>query len=137
MLSRVMIRYLSRTIFALSFVGFVAVAQVGHPVKGAWLGMYGPDAADQRRIRLLLDWENREIVGVIDPGRNSTEIERVSIDYDTWTMTIEADLASDGGGVARFVATGTVDNLGSWTNRRYKGTYTHGSESGEFQFLIN
>ena len=114
----------------------IAVGQAGHPVKGSWIGFYGPDS-DQQRMRLFLDWKDREVVGVINPGRNSTPIDSVTIDYDTWTMTIEANLPQANGQAARFIATGIVDNLGSWTNRRYRGTYTHGDESGEFTFLIN
>jgi len=130
-------RDLSRVAIAVLIVSSTAIAQVGHPAKGSWLGYYGPDAGNQRRIRLLLDWEDRQVVGVINPGRSAVEISRVAIDYETWTMTIETDELPMDGKVARFVATGTMDNLGSWTKRRYRGSYTHGTESGEFEFFIN
>ena len=112
-------------------------AQVGHPAKGSWLGYWGPSEADQRRLRLLLDWENREIVGTINPGRNSVTIDRTAIDYETWTMTFEAELPRDDGTPSRLVATGVLDNLGSWTNRRYRGTYVHGDEEGTFELYLN
>ena len=35
-----------------------AVAQVGHPAKGSWLGFWGPDAKQQHRVVLLLDWRD-------------------------------------------------------------------------------
>ena len=130
-------RFLSGLVLSAILLGSLAVAQVGHPVKGSWVGYYGPSETEQRRIRLLLDWDDREIVGVINPGRNASTIDRVTIDYETWTLTIEADLPREGGDPARFVAAGVIDNLGSWTNRRYMGTYTHGAEAGNFQFLIN
>lgn len=114
-----------------------AGAQTGHPAKGSWLGYWGPDESEQRRIRLLLDWEDRTVVGTINPGRNGVEIDSTAIDYDTWTLTIEADMPSGDGGVSRFVASGKLENLGSWTNRRYSGTYTFGDESGDFSLLIN
>jgi hypothetical protein len=136
MLARRLSQFSFTTIFCLLFVS-AALAQAGHPVKGSWLGFYGPDAGEQRRMRLLFDWKDQELLGVINPGRYSVDIDSVSIDYDTWTMTIEANLPRKDGEMARFVATGVIDNLGSWTNRRYKGSYTHGAESGEFQFLIN
>jgi len=41
------------------------------------------------------------------------------------------------GGTQRYVATGVLENLGSWTNRRYSGTYTHGDESGTFMVTLN
>ena len=124
---------------ALLAAGFAAAAaaQVGHPAKGSWLGYYGPSDDDQERLRLLLDWENREIIGTINPGRNGIPIERAELDVDSWTLTIEADMPVDGGGSARFVATGRLENLGSWTNRTYSGTYVHGNERGEFRVVLN
>jgi hypothetical protein len=112
-------------------------AQVGHPAKGSWLGFWGPDDASRKRILLLLDWENREVVGTINPGRNAVTIDSAEIDYSTWTMTLEAQMPVDGGGTAAWVAVGKLENLGSWVNRRYSGTYTHGGESGTFLVTLN
>jgi hypothetical protein len=114
-----------------------ALAQVGHPAKGSWLGYWGPNETQRNRMLLVLDWENREIVGQINPGPNGVPIERAEIDYDTWTLTIEADMPKSGGGTARYVATGKLENLGSWTNRRYSGTYRHGDEQGTFLVTLN
>ncbi len=114
-----------------------ALAQTGHPAKGSWLGYWGPDESEQRRVLLLLDWEDRAIVGVINPGPRAVEITRAEIDYDTWTMTLEADMPTEEGAAARWVAVGTLENLGSWKNRRYSGSYTHGDESGAFTVTLN
>jgi hypothetical protein len=114
-----------------------AHAQTGHPAKGSWLGYWGAGQADQRRLFILLDWENREITGLINPGPDAVTITRAEIDYATWTMTLEADMPTADGGAAKWVATGKLENLGSWTNRRYSGTYTHGEESGEFSLTLN
>lgn len=119
------------------FVAFGALAQTGHPAKGSWLGYWGPDESDQRRFRLLLDWENRSLGGTINPGRNGIEIDSASINYENWTMTLEADMPTENGGTERLVAVGVLENLGSWTNRRYSGTYTLGAESGSFMLHIN
>jgi hypothetical protein len=118
-------------------IGTPVVAQVGHPAKGSWLGFWGPDDGSRNRILLLLDWENREIVGTINPGRNAVTIDSAEIDYDTWTMTLEARMPVDGGGSATWVAVGKLENLGSWVNRRYSGTYTHGDETGTFLVTLN
>ena len=77
------------------------------------------------------------LVGTINPGRNSVEVRRAEIDYDTWTLTIEAEMPTGAGGTAPFVATGKLENLGSWVNRRYSGTYTHGAEQGVFLLTLN
>jgi hypothetical protein len=113
-------------------------AQTGHPAKGTWLGYWGPDEDTQRRIVLHLDWAARQVVGEVNPGPNESILSRAEIDYDTWTMTLEAELpAADGGAPERWVAVGKLENLGSWTNRRYSGTYTHGEEAGEFRVTLN
>ena len=114
-----------------------ALAQLGHPVKGSWLGYWGPTPEVQRRIVLQLDWKNREVVGVINPGKKAVKITRASIDYATWTLTLESDLPSATGPNQRWVATGKMENLGSWTNRRYSGTYRHGTETGKFSVTLH
>jgi hypothetical protein len=124
-------------VIALAFGGATAGAQVGHPVKGSWLGYWGPSETEQHRILLVLDWENREIVGTINPGPNAVPIDRAEIDYSSWVLTIEADMPVEDGGTARYVATGQLENLGSWVNRRYSGTYRHGSEAGTFSLTLN
>jgi hypothetical protein len=86
---------------------------------------------------LLLDWENREIVGTINPGPNGVPLDRAEIDYATWTLTIEAQMPLESGGTAPYVATGKLENLGSWVNRRYSGTYKHGAETGTFLLTLN
>ena len=118
-------------------VAMPAAGQVGHPAKGSWLGYWGADDTNRNRMLLVLDWEDQQVVGTINPGRNGAAIERATIDYDDWTMTIEARLPVDGGEPAHFVATGKLENLGSWVNRRYSGTYTHGGQSGTFSLTLN
>jgi len=120
-------------------VALPVLSQVGHPAKGSWSGYWGPDASDQRRMLLLLDWENQKITGTINPGRNGIAIERSSLDVANWTLTIEAEMPAQGssGPAGRFVATGKLENLGSWTNRRYSGTYRLGDETGTFLLSLN
>ena len=130
-------KYLSWLSIPALLFAVVAAAQVGHPAKGSWIGYWGPSGADQRRLRLLLDWENRSLNGTLNPGRNGVDIDQIDIDYDTWTLTIEANMPDEDGDVARLVATGVLDNLGSWTNRRYAGTYTYGNEAGTFLLMLN
>ncbi|MGD8325131.1 MAG: hypothetical protein PVF50_12260 [Gammaproteobacteria bacterium] len=130
-------RRIAWAVLATSMLAVASFAQTGHPAKGSWLGYWGPNDADQRRIRLLLDWEDRTVTGRINPGRNEVPIAASSIDYDTWTLTIEAEMPAESGNMERFVAIGVLDNLGSWTNRRYAGTYTFGNESGQFELMLN
>ncbi|HUQ53584.1 MAG TPA: hypothetical protein VM692_15260 [Gammaproteobacteria bacterium] len=114
-----------------------APAQVGHPAKGSWSGYWGTSDAAKRRILLVLDWRDQKITGVINPGPNQVPIEKADLDVNSWTLRLEASMPTDGGGKARFVTTGQLTNLGSWTTRTYAGTYVFGDERGRFTVTLN
>jgi len=120
-------------------IALPALSQVGHPAKGSWLGYWGPNQDDQRRMLLLLDWEDQAITGTINPGRNAVEIEQASLDVSDWMLTIEAEMPVERGSdrTAHFEATGKLENLGSWSSRHYSGTYRFGNETGTFSLTIN
>lgn len=121
-----------------AFTGaFPAIAQVGHPAKGSWSGYWGTSNDTKNRILLLLDWVDNEIVGTINPGPKAVEIGKTNLDVSTWTLTLEADMPTADGRTARFVTTGKLENLGSWTNRTYSGTYVLGTERGTFIVTLN
>jgi hypothetical protein len=131
-----MLRRSSVLVALVSFAGF-AYAQVGHPAKGSWSGYWGTSDADKHRILLVLDWRNRELSGEINPGPNAVKLDKVSLDVDTWTMTFETLMPDATGRKVPFVATGKLSNLGSWTNRKYAGTYSFGPEKGRFTVTLN
>lgn len=108
------------------------LAQTGHPAKGSWSGELTSSTSETTRIRLLIDAWNGELSGSVNPGRNAVEMSSVELDADTWTLTIEAPMEE-----GELVLTGTLSNLGSWTNRKYIGTYTLGDTSGEFDITLN
>jgi hypothetical protein len=121
----------------MTLAAVVAHAQAGHPAKGSWSGYWGPSEAQKRRILLVLDWKNNEIVGTINPGPNAVKIDKATLDVDTWTLKLEANMPTGSGKTARYVTTGKLQNLGSWNNRRYSGTYELGSEHGTFAVALN
>jgi hypothetical protein len=114
-----------------------AAAQVGHPAKGSWSGYWGTSPEHKTRILLLLDWVDNQIVGTINPGEKAVKIDKANLDVSTWTLTIEANMPTSDGKTARYVATGKLENLGSWTNRTYTGTYQFGAEHGTFKVALN
>ena len=120
-----------------AFAVGTAAAQAGHPVKGSWSGYWGPSEAQKHRILMMLDWQNNEIVGTFNPGPNAVKVEKATLDVDTWTLTLEAHMPVPGGGTERYVTTGKIENLGSWNNRRYSGTYEFGKERGTFIVALN
>jgi hypothetical protein len=118
-------------------LGTAVLAQVGHPAKGSWSGYWGTSEASKRRMLLVLDWRDRQISGVINPGPNQVRIDKADLDVDTWTLKLEAAMPTTGGATAPFVATGQLTNLGSWTTRTYSGTYVFGAETGKFTVTLN
>ncbi len=118
-------------------VALPLLSQAGHPAKGSWSGDWGPTEDHRNRILLLLDWDGNEITGTINPGPNAIEIQSAELDPSTWTLTIEAMVPVDGGNLERYVVTGMLENLGSWTNRTYSGAYTHGDDTGTFAVTLN
>jgi hypothetical protein len=114
-----------------------AGAQAGHPVKGSWSGYWGPSEAEKHRILMVLDWKDNEVVGTFNPGPNAVKVDKATLDVATWTLTLEAQMPTPSGGKARYVTTGKLENLGSWNNRRYSGTYEFGRERGTFMVALN
>jgi hypothetical protein len=114
-----------------------ALAQVGHPAKGGWVGYWGPTGAEQRRLMLEMDWRGNQVVAVINPGPKAATVKRAELDHETWTLVLEAELPDSAGKPVRWVATGKLENLGSWTNRRYSGTYQFGGETGRFLVTLH
>ena len=130
-------RYGCRILLVFLMLAGTATAQVGHPAKGSWLGYWGPDTKTQHRMVLNLDWRNRQVVGQVNPGPGAANVTRADIDYATWTMTMEASLPDASGRIQKWVGTGKLENLGSWTNRVYSGTYVFGTEKGNFKLTLH
>jgi hypothetical protein len=122
---------------AIIAVALPAAAQVGHPAKGSWSGYWGTSPQHKTRILLLLDWVDNQVTGTINPGPKAVKIDKTALDVATWTLTIEANMPTTDGKTARYVATGKLENLGSWTNRTYTGTYQFGTERGTFKVALN
>lgn len=126
---------LVRTILfaCLTVLAFPAMPQTGHPAKGSWSGDLTPFTSEgPERIRLLIDAWNGELSGTVNPGRRGVEMTSVELDADSWTLTIRADMPE-----GLLVMEGKLSNLGSWTNRKYRGAYTLGGDKGTFDITLN
>ena len=120
------------TFFACLGFSAVLMAQTGHPAKGSWSGDLTPASGPAIHMRLLLNAKNGDLTGAINPGKTGVPMEKVALDAATWTLTINAPMKE-----GALVLTGKLSNLGSWTNRKYIGTYTLGNQKGKFEFIIN
>lgn len=111
-----------------------ATAQEGHPLSGTWSGEWtrGPEA--RSRITLVMNWDGKAITGTINPGPDAADLSRVTVDYDKWTVRIEAERKDASGKPVRIVAEGTLDDLGSW-HRTLTGAWTEGGGKGTFKLM--
>ena len=126
---------LSRIVLIITCLGFAvpAISQTGHPAKGSWSGDLTSFSSDSPiRVRMLIEAWNGELSGTVNPGRRSVEMTSVELDPENMALTIQADMP-DGA----LLLEGKLSNLGSWTNRKYRGAYTLGNSKGTFDISFN
>jgi hypothetical protein len=107
-------------------------AQTGHPAKGSWSGELTPASGQAEHIRLLINAKNGDLSGTVNPGRKAIDMSSVELDPTKWALDIKAKTPE-----GDLILKGTLSNLGSWTNRKYIGTYTQGAKTGKFEITLN
>ena len=108
------------TILLGSLMSTVASAQEGHPLKGSWIGEWTGNETHGDFVLLVLDWDGKNVTGVINPGTDNMNIEKVDLDPSDWSVTIEAD---------GYVLEGTIQQL-EIPSRSISGTWKNGNRSG-------
>lgn len=113
-------------------------AQYGHPLKGSWSG---ERMAGAQSVRLLvnLDWDGKEVTGVINPGANAATVRKVAVDSSkpsAWVVRLEAERKDASGKVVPIVIDGTLENIGAY-RRFITGTWTEGGMKGNFKLTRN
>ena len=98
-------------------------AQQGHPLTGTWSGDWGASAAQRHQITLVLNWDGKNVTGLINPGPDAIPIKSVAVDVSTWTIRIQAEGIS---------AEGKLEDLGSY-HRTITGTWQQGAAKGDFK----
>ena len=114
-----------------------AFAQFGHPLGGQWSGGWGKDNVN--RLLLNLNWDGKEMTGVINPGPNAATVKKVTFDYSnpaSWGVKIEADGKDASGKSVPIVMDGKLENIGAYY-KVFHGTWTQGSQKGEFTVTRN
>jgi hypothetical protein len=118
------------TLFVAGLSGAVSVAaQEGHPLKGSWLGTWGPAKTHSNDIVLVLNWDGKTISGTINPGVDDAPIKNATLNPDGWVVHLEADVKEKSGTVLNYVIDGKIENL-SFHNRAIVGTWKNQRESG-------
>ena len=107
-------------------------AQEGHPVKGSWIGVWEGNPTHDEFLLIILDWNGREISGMINPGTDNIEITSAELDPSDWSVRIEADTEDANGRSVDYVLEGTIHDL-ELPNRYITGTWRNGNSNGDLE----
>jgi hypothetical protein len=99
----------------------------GHPLKGIWIGDWGPDKAKRTPVLIEMNWNGKAITGSISPDADKIAFTKADVDYTNWTVHLEAQ-----SGGTKYVIDGKIENLGS-LSRSIVGTWTQGNQKGDFK----
>jgi hypothetical protein len=103
-------------------------AQQGHPLTGTWSGDWGTTSSQRNHLTFVMNWDGKNVTGLINPGPDSIVLASVFVDTTTWTVRIEADTKDK----VHISADGKLEDLGSY-HRTIKGSWIQGSTKGDFK----
>lgn len=106
-------------------------SQEGHPLKGSWIGEWSGNETHGESVLIILDWNGREITGMINPGTNNIEITNAELDPEDWSVRLEADTEDSDGRAVDYVIEGNIRDL-ELPNRYIAGTWQSSNGQGEF-----
>ena len=109
-----------------------AFAQFGHPLKGTWIGEWGPNKDAQTHVVVELNWDGKAVTGTINPGASGVPIKTATLNPATWAVHVEADGKDRAGNAVRYVIDGKMENIGAFA-RFITGTWTQGAVKGAFK----
>jgi hypothetical protein len=124
------------------------VAQEGYPLTGTWYGDWGTDT-ERHDLTVVLDWDGREPSGFVLHGPDQIPIKSVVMEVTPAIPAPEGEPSTSGtlpefhvrfdieapnaaGGIDIFAFDGEILNAIAG-NRRIRGTWTCGGETGTFQ----
>lgn len=111
--------------------GASVAAQEGHPLKGSWIGTWGPSKVHSNDILIILNWDGKTVSGMINPGTDDIPIKNASLNPDGWVVHFEAE-TKDKAGPLNYVFDGKIEGL-AFHNRSITGTWKSQRESGQFK----
>jgi hypothetical protein len=136
-----------------------ALAQEGHPLKGTWVGEWGPTSAQRHRVVLVMDWDGKQVTGALNPGVDSISIKMLRLDITpgnpnreaagrnsqpkpgpetvpTFKVHIEAEGKDAMGNPVTIVADGPLEDIGipsRWIAGTWSQTSAGKTEKGDFK----
>ncbi|MGD8339475.1 MAG: hypothetical protein PVH89_01760 [Gammaproteobacteria bacterium] len=109
-----------------------SLAQEGHPLKGSWIGVWEDNPTHDEFVLVILDWNGREITGMINPGTDNIEITHAELDPENWSVRIEADTEDASGRSVDYVIEGEIHDL-ELPNRYLTGSWRSSDGRGDFE----
>src|SRR5688572_7396681 len=106
-------------------------AQEGHPLKGSWIGTWGPSQNHTDDVLVVMNWDGKALTGKINPGTDNIEIKNASLNPVGWLVHLEGDGKDKSGKPITYVIDGKIENLGL-PHRSIVGTWKSQTESGKF-----
>jgi hypothetical protein len=122
------------TIFAAALAWTApAAAQEGFPLKGSFIGTWGPSKTHSDDIVLVLNWDGKAISGTINPGTDDMAVKNATLNPQGWLVHLEAAGKTSTGAAVHYTIDGKIDNL-PFKNRTVVGTWKSSQgESGPFK----
>jgi hypothetical protein len=108
------------------------IAQEGHPLKGTWHGSWGVNAQDRTPVTLVMDWDGKNVTGILNPGLRSSPIENTKFDPSIWQFHFESNYKDRSGAVSRVSIDAKIQDVTS-PRRSLVGTWTQGDKKGDFK----
>ena len=108
------------------------LAQEGHPLKGSWVGTWGPSQNHADDVLILLNWDGKALTGMINPGTDNIPVKNAVLTPKGWLVHLEGDGKDKSGKVITYVIDGKIENLGL-PHRSIVGTWKTQNESGPFK----
>jgi len=102
-----------------------SLGQEGHPAKGSWIGEWAGNTVNGESVLMVMNWDGKEISGIINPGTDNIAIKKATLNPDDWSIHIEA---------GNYVIDGKFVRL-ELPNRSIEGKWKNGSNSGDFEIV--
>ena len=122
-----------------------AFAQMGYPLKGSWSGDWWLKKGEENHVLLDFDWDGKTLKGVLNPGTDNADMQRLSLEpptggvaraMDPWILHFEADVKDASGKTVHHVIDGKLQNIGAY-RKFITGTWAAGNQKGEFKVVRN
>jgi hypothetical protein len=109
-----------------------AFAQEGHPLVGTWHGSWAPDAKTRNDVTVVMDYDGKNITGIINPGFDGAKFQKATLDPSNWGVHVEADMKDKSGTMVHVTLDGKIENITN-VRRSISGTWMQGNAKGDFK----